>query len=127
MRIRAVGSRGYDLPEEILDKSHNMPQARFHVTVGKVYDVHAMALWRSGLGVLIVDDTGAPNWKPVALFQVEDHSLPAHWKFTTVDGADVFALWGYPSMIHDESHHDALIERRRAALDVFLRETSGTD
>ncbi|MCX5395345.1 hypothetical protein [Streptomyces sp. NBC_00094] len=108
---------------DFLRKSGNTPQSRFNVTLGQEYLANAMALWTYGLGVLIVDDTGRPNWKPIGLFDVTDRKLPDDWEFTAVRDRDpLVALWGYPALIRDPNHHDDLIERKSSALEVFLRE-----
>jgi hypothetical protein len=124
MRLACVGSRGRDLPADVLEKSGNTSLSRFNVTVGQEYVVRAMALWTYGMGVLIVDDTGRPNWKPLDLFNVVDPRLPKGWEFTTVEARDpVIALWGYPTLIRDPNYHDNLINRKISALDAFLRES----
>ena len=70
MRLICIGSRGSDVPRDVLEKSGNTPLSRSNVTVGVEYIVRAMALWTYGIGVLVMDDTGRPNWKPIELFRV---------------------------------------------------------
>jgi hypothetical protein len=124
VRLVCTGSTGADLPADMLERSGNTLFSRFNVTVGAEYDVWAMALWTYGLGVLIVDDTGRPNWKPIALFVVGDGQVPTNWEFAAVAQRDpVVALWGYPTLVRDPNHHDNLIERKLSALDAFLRES----
>jgi hypothetical protein len=123
VKVVCVGSRGSDLPAEVLEKSGNTPLSKFNVTVGQEYAARAMALWTYGMGVLIVDDTGRPNWKLLDLFNVVDPRLPEGWEFAKRDSDPVIALWGYPTLIRDPDHHDNLINRKISALDAFLRET----
>ena len=124
MNLSCVGDSGRDLPADVLAMSGNTTLSRFDLTVGREYTAYAMALWTYGLGVLVVNDTSRTFWMPISLFQVVDGSLPAHWEFAVVaDRKPVLALWGYPSLIHDPEHHDALIEREQAAFDVFIRES----
>jgi hypothetical protein len=83
-----------------------------------------MALWTYGLGVLIIDDTGRPNWKLIDLFVVVDGQLPGNWEFAAVTQREpVLALWGYPALVRDPDHHDNLVERKLSAMDAFLRES----
>ncbi len=127
MRLQCRGNSGAALPTSVLEASGNTSSSRFNVTVGEQYDARAMALWTYGLGVLIVDDTGRPNWKPLDLFVVRDGSLPDNWEFAVVNQREpVLALWGYPSLIHDPRHHDDLIDRKISAFQRFLGE-SGAD
>lgn len=127
MRLQCRGNSGAALPASALGASGNTSNSRFNITVGEQYDARAMALWTYGLGVLIVDDTGRPNWKPLDLFVVFDGGLPDNWEFTIVSQREpVLALWGYPALIHDPRHHDDLIDRKISAFRRFLDE-SGAD
>lgn len=124
MRLECVGSAGSDLPEAFLASSGNMPSSRFNVTVGREYIARAMALWAYGLGVLVIDDTGEPNWKPIELFNVVDGELPQGWEFAVAHNPKpVLALLGYHSLIRDPNHHDDLIERKKSAIEAFIRES----
>lgn len=124
VRVVCTGNVGADLPADVLKKSGNTPFSRFNITIGAEYDVRAMVLWTHGLGLLIVDDPGRPNWKPIDLFIVPDGQIPANWEFTVVSQqGPVLAFWGYPTLIHDPDHYDNLIERKMSALEAFLRES----
>jgi hypothetical protein len=101
------------------------PATIFHLTVGREYEVYAMALWESGLVVLVVDDTGLPRWQPVELFDITDHSVPVDWEFDLGARGDlVKALWGYSTLIRDPHHHDSLSELAPRALEVFWSEVN---
>jgi hypothetical protein len=128
VRLACIGSVGADLPADLRERSGNTPFSNFNVTVDEEYDVWAMASWTYGIGVLIVDDTGRPNWKPIDLFAVVDGRLPTNWEFAVVRQREpVLALWGYPTLVRDPDHHDNLIERTLSALDDFLRESGAVE
>lgn len=128
MRLVCTGSAGADLPADVLEGSGNTPFSKFNVTVDDEYDVWAMALWTYGIGVLIVDDTGRPNWKPIGLFVVSDGQISTNWEFAILRHREpVLALWGYPTLVRDPNHHDNLIERNLSALDAFLRESGAVE
>jgi hypothetical protein len=115
---------GSDLTARFLEQSGNTSKSRFSLSIGQEYRAHAMALWTYGLGVLVLDDNGRPNWKPMELFTVSDGRLPANWEFVqTVGREPVVALWGYSTLVRDPKHHDDLIDRKLSALEVFRRET----
>jgi hypothetical protein len=123
VKLLCVGSYGRDLPGDVLVASGNTPASRFDIGIGEEYEAYAMALWTYGLGVLIVNDTGRPFWMPISLFRVVDGVLPDYWEFIVLENRNpVLALWGYTSLIRDPKHHDDLIERDQAALEVFRRE-----
>ncbi len=100
---------------------HFSADTRFDVSVGAGYPVHGMAIFERGLIVLVKDETGRPNWYPVELFEVVDGTLPADWRFATRDegASGMQAIWGYPELVDDPGHKDALIEREPDALAVF--------
>lgn len=128
MRLVCIGSTGADLSASVLERSGNTLFSRFNVTVDDKYDVWALAQWTYGIGVLIVDDTGRPNWKLIDLFLVIDGKLPTNWEFAVVRQREpVLALWGYPTLIRDPDHHDNLIARRLSALDAFLVESGAVE
>lgn len=77
------------------------------------------------------DETEKPNWLPIGLFDFADTALPASWEFAVLDGTAAsggeasnrwVARWGYPELVRDDRHSDALIERDPGALAIFARE-----
>jgi len=103
----------------------------FHLTVGSDYLVMGMALFQTGLIVLVRDDTGRPNWYPIGLFYLVDQTIPADWEFAITDAKSasgvgpaegVAAQWGYRELIQTPSHHEELIERVPSALKIFEAE-----
>jgi len=128
MLVQARGTRGGDLDPDVLAASGNDALAVFNVTLDQTYGVCSMALWQSGLAVLLLSDSGRPDWYHLDLFTVLGRKVPASWSFgLTPRGGPVRAIWGYESMVADAHHHDALIERELGALAVFLRECSTDD
>lgn len=96
----------------------------FHVTVGKQYLIYAMAIWRSALMILLLEDTGLPSWFTMELFEVTDPRLPNDWFFSTETAAQegVEAMWGYERLVRDGSHYEALLARDPEALKAFYQE-----
>jgi hypothetical protein len=99
-------------------------QTIFHVSVGAEYFVYAMAHYNSAMILLLVDDTGKPNWYPIELFSVTHPKLPPEWFFSTsvANEHGVDAIWGYQHLVSDRNHYEALIERDPDALRVFEEE-----
>jgi hypothetical protein len=98
------------------------------VTVGTEYGVYAMALWVTGLGVLVLADTGNVKWIHFELFEVSNARLPLDWSFGTINnGGYVIAIWGYEALIEIQSHHDDLINGDPQALKLFLLERDRSD
>jgi hypothetical protein len=107
--------------------SGNTEASIFHLTVGREYVVHAMAWWRSGVGVLVLTDLGRPGWVHIDLFDVVDARLPGSWRFGVVaDPEYVLALCGYEALTADVEHHDLLVYGQRDALRTFLAQRDRT-
>ncbi|GAA2714320.1 hypothetical protein GCM10010315_21350 [Streptomyces luteosporeus] len=109
------------------------PETRFTLSIGRLYDVFAMALINGSLTVLVADDYEKPAWLPLQLFEVEDSSLPADWEFVSHDiGVDSSgpgdlvceARWGYSEVAHSDAHFYGLEERDPESLRVFDAERS---
>jgi hypothetical protein len=99
-------------------------QAVFHISVGTEYFVSAMALYKSSLILLLVDDTEKPNWYPIQMFSVIEGKLPSDWFFSTTVATQhgVDAVWGYEQLVANPKHYEELIERDPDALRAFKRE-----
>lgn len=95
-------------------------EAKVALTVGSQYQVCAMSLYCGSIMVLLYDDTRSPSWFPIGLFDVIDNGLPADWGFASYPASPALqALWGYPEMIDDDSHYDAILERDETALAIL--------
>jgi hypothetical protein len=106
-------------------------QTVFHLQVGSDYAVLGMGIWETILLALVVDDTRRPRWFPAGLFEFEPQPLPSDWEFVLLDGVAAcggeasnrwVAKWGYPDLVRDDSHSDALMEGDPAALEVLWGE-----
>lgn len=104
---------------------------QFNLTIGRSYIVVGMGIWETVLQLLVKDDRGLPAWCPAALFELNDQSLPADWRFVFRDGircsgSELFtrwvAQWGYEQLVSDEGHANALMEREPQALEIFQSE-----
>lgn len=56
MRVIAKGNRGSHLSESALALSGNTVNSVFQLTIGLQYPVYAMALWPSGIAVMVLGD-----------------------------------------------------------------------
>ena len=103
----------------------------FDLQVGSDYAVLGLGMFETILLALVVDNTRHPRWLPVGLFEFKAQSLPSDWEFVLLDGVAAsggesssgwVAKWGYPDLVRNDAHSDALMEGDPEALDVFLRE-----
>jgi len=102
---------------------------QYPLTLGASYVVLGMGIWETVLHVLVRDDEGNPNWCPLAAFDCARQRIPTTWEFATregllASGRDIWtrwvAQWGYPELVRDPAHSDALMERDPAALATWL-------
>jgi hypothetical protein len=75
-----------------------------------------------------------PSWYPIELFDMVDASVPSGWLFRSAFEAarprlaqGFEAVWGYPSLVADDGHLIALLEREPDAIATFLRESEASD
>ncbi|MEU6235625.1 hypothetical protein [Kitasatospora sp. NPDC047058] len=108
-------------------------ETRFDLTVGKSYEVYAMALISGSLTVLVADEYDKPAWLPIELFEVRDPRVPDHWEFAKGEvGPNApapgelicQARWGYGEVVRSEIHYYGLEERDPEALRIFHEERS---
>jgi hypothetical protein len=99
------------------------PRSEFHVTLDKHYYIAGLGIFEHVPLVLIRDDTEGPNWLPLAAFDVPAQSTPAHWEFVAeiaeLANSGWTARWGYPRLVRELAHVEALIERNPEALAIF--------
>jgi hypothetical protein len=129
MLVVCRANSGISLTQRFREESGNTSSSVFHITVGRKYGVYAMALWRFGMGFLLVDDIPRPHWYPAQLFEPLVDDIPPKWRFSNYSQKkdSVLALWGYPSIINEASHYDSLIDGKLSALKVFLGETMAAE
>jgi hypothetical protein len=123
MIVKCLANKGRSLPADYRGL-YFTEHTRFDVTPGQGYQVYEMALFNSGLTVLVVDDQRQPNWYPIELFEVEDGNLPGNWCFALRNGdqAGTQAVWGHPRLVNDPALDEALADQDSDARVVFWRE-----
>lgn len=127
MRVSCSANTGKALAPRYL--VGNTPESVFHVTVGRDYEVFAIAVYRGAPLLLLSDDNGLPNWYPVDLFSISDPRVSVDWLAASYpdNATGLQFLLGYGQLISDESHYDALLERSPEAMEVFRQQTSLLD
>ena len=130
MIARCIANKGADLPSPSRDALYG-EETEYALETGNDYIVLGIGLFATVVVVLIWDETSLPSWLPIGLFDLSTQRLPAHWEFAVFDGqaasgGDSANRWlarlGYPRLVHDDAHSDALIERDPAELQFCFRE-----
>ena len=130
MLLKCVAEGGWDLGPYSRGLYY-LPGSRFDLTAGKTYQAYALVMEKSGLGVLTTDDYGDPFWYPLEAFTVEVTSLPGEWLFRFFPDAkpdgmpgdfQPQAIWGYPEIVRNLEHNDALMNRDPDAMAIFTAE-----
>lgn len=125
MRVICRLAKGYDLPQDYKGL-YFTAQTKFHITVGQQYDVYATSFYNGGLIILLIDETGLPEWFPVELFEFSDDDIPHGWKLVPIDNeaSKTVAVCGHPRLVGDIELLDALSEHDEAALSIFWKEVA---
>ena len=130
MIARCIHNTGSTLGEPCRGSFYTV-DTLFNLELGQPYVVLGLGIFETVLLALVCDETRRPNWLPIGLFDFEGTVLPADWEFAVVDGLGAsggdasnrwVARWGYPELVRDDRHSDALIERDPHALEIFARE-----
>ncbi|WP_069814759.1 hypothetical protein [Streptomyces sp. TP-A0874] len=98
------------------------------LTVAREYEAFGLSQYSGRFHALVRDDHALPNWVPLADCSVVDPAVPADWLIDSIGPEDggLQVLIGYPELVDDPDHYDALLEREPAALQTFSRRTLGS-
>ena len=110
------------VPSEIPARVEPYTRQTF-TTVGKEYEVHAVAV-SDGIPFLqFVDDQGYPAWIPSLVFDLADTAIPTDWicnPISTNDGGSLVLL-GPDFIAKDEDSYAAMVELHADQVDRFWK------
>ena len=122
MKVRAIRSSSEDCPDHV----RPFLPAKIPVTLGKEYDVHALATtffghsFPGGVTLLqIVDDFRYPSWKPAWLFEVIDTTVPSDWICNLLD--DGIVILGPSFIAQDEASYASMVELEADQVERFWK------
>ena len=123
MKVKCKANSGKALTPKYLALGYTR-QTVCHVAIENEYTVFAVAVYREVVLLLLSDEDALPNWYPVDLFSLSDGRVPEGWLSAIYPGNDdgLQFLMGYPRIVSDEAHYDALLERDPAAIEAFRLE-----
>jgi hypothetical protein len=107
-------------------------QSRFHLSLEKSYDVHAVSLFRRVLFMQVVNDVGIIDWIPALMCHVTESEVPGDWICSLFEG-DLALVMGPEFMAKDESSYKRMMELDPGAVSLFwsrieaLKRTNVTD
>lgn len=108
MKVRAKAVTSSEIPAGVVPYTRQT-----FTTVGKEYDVHAVAVLDGCVPFIqFVDDLGYPAWKPSLLFEVADAAVPGDWicnPISTDDGGSILLL-GPDFVANSEESYNAMVE-----------------
>jgi hypothetical protein len=103
----------------------------YPLSIGRRYWVAGMLIWETTLSLIINGDDGAPTTAPAGFFEQVPVEVPGDWSFVIGPGVGMsgsrlwenplVAMWGYPELIEDRGHLDALLDGDSDACAVFYR------
>ena len=123
---------------KVIESGYRHPEyVHTELTEGSSYAVYGIGIFQGNLRYLIRTDLGDARWKAAYFFVVRDNRLPHHWRYryfvidsdATTHGVGWQAMWGYPELVDDVAHSDALQELYpdAGALKIFEREVARRD
>lgn len=90
------------------------------LTVGKDYEVFAIALFEGRLTFQVVDDLRYPAWLPAWLFEMADPALPPDW-ICNVFHDEPALLLGPDFVAKDQDAHASMVELEADQVDRFWK------
>jgi|WetSurMetagenome_2_1015567.scaffolds.fasta_scaffold263054_2 hypothetical protein len=133
MKVKCIATTGRDVSQKLIDLRGALRTTDYELTLGEIYPVYGITLWKGCLRYLIPDPQspkGDPYWYPAELFQLEDNRLPNNWYFENYGenhklGFDV--VWGYKELTGGLDYLAGLEKRNAAALEVFFQRKKEVD
>lgn len=130
MKVKCIANNYAGLSERSKKAGRDL-NVIFHVTVGDVYTVYGVNLWRRGtLSYLTMNAANSlPIWTPAELFEVVEDKLPADWyyKFLGVSDDYLNAVWGYKELVQNPKHYTGLVGEDRKEIEFFLEKKKQID
>jgi len=134
MKVKCIANTGLNLSTKSIEIGYTK-QARFDLSVGEIYTVYSMLIFKEAIEYLISKGPlEKPFWYTAELFDIVDNQLSFQWFFVfrgydhpeEVQDLSV-AIWGYREMVFDDRHRLDLIEREPEALKVFFKRKQEMD
>jgi hypothetical protein len=122
MRVLAREVDWSQIPPEITPYTK---ESQTFLTVGREYEVHAVAVFRGFVSLQIVDDLKYPSWRASWLFDVADHSIPSDWICTFLHDEPSMLL-GPEFVVKDEESYGAMVELEAEQVDRFWKRVEST-
>jgi hypothetical protein len=117
MRVRARQVNWSRIPAQVAPYTK---ESQTFLTVGREYEVHAIAVFSGLTNVQVIDDLGYPSWKVNWLFDVVDGSLPSDWVCNVLHD-DPSLLLGPEFVARDEQAYGAMVELDADQVDRFWK------
>lgn len=95
------------------------PGQRF-LTVGRQYEVHAIAVFEGVTRFQVVDDLGYPHWYPTWLFEVSDTTMPSDWICNVFRDEPALVI-GPNFVAGDLAAYEAMVELDSEKVDLFWK------
>jgi hypothetical protein len=129
MIARCVANRAQAIPQYLGILFFDL-SVHFDLTIGGLYPVLGMELYRDVLQILIPDNSDGrhPQWLPLELFEISKSEVPDSWYFLAYPNGvparlrGFRARWGYRKLVESDEHRDGLEELDPTALAIFAAE-----
>ncbi|WP_437779222.1 hypothetical protein [Sorangium sp. So ce1097] len=97
-----------------------MKESQTFLTVGREYEVQAVAVFRGFPVLQVVDDLGGSSWRASWLFDVVERSIPTDW-ICNILHEEPAMLLGPEFVAKDEDSYGAMVELEAEQVDRFWK------
>jgi hypothetical protein len=119
--MKAICKTNIDQRERFQSLAHFGP-VELQIRIDKEYFIMGIVMWQNAL-MYLVDENGKPDWYPVELFELTDHTIPSFWffkNFNKDESEDIVFVCGYYELCLEDGHYDKLLERDADALKTYF-------
>jgi hypothetical protein len=118
MKVRARNVAEVEIPERIEPYTRQA-----FTTIGKEYEVYAVAVSSDICFILVVNDIDYPGWLPAVLVELADPSLPSDWVCNPIlkaNGSCLF-LMGPEFIAKSQEAYEQMVESDADQVDRFWK------
>jgi hypothetical protein len=133
VRVRCIANTGQALPESSIDSRRGLTAEKtFPLTIGTLYVVYAITMYRGLTWYYVLDDHDLPYpvWKPAVLFDIVSGTIPTGWVvgYVRVSGDDAgYPVISFPEWADDRFFYERLVDGDDLAVAVFERRRKDVD
>jgi len=117
MRVAARKVNWSECPADIAPYTK---ESQTFLTVGREYEVHAVAVFKGSVALQVIDDLRYPAWEASWLFEILDKTVPGDWICSVFEDEPILVL-GPEFIAKDRTSYGAMVDLEADQVDRFWK------